>query len=97
MNTPKYNFLYRDSIATEAQIANYEVEQVLYEDAGLVATFMRGGLLTGCNLRTVITLEIGKVLKHADTDVRERGIYTFSLSLNSKCLIFTKQESTTRC
>lgn len=86
MNNSKYNFLYRDTLATENQIAKYEVEQVLYEDAGLTATFLSGGLLTDCNLRTLITLEIGNQLKHASTDPQTRGIYTFDLSYEFQVL-----------
>lgn len=80
MNTSKYNFTYRDTVAYQRDLQWYEVGAINYEEAGFCATFLRGGLLTGCNLRFIITQEIGNVLEWAETDYANRGTYIFSFS-----------------
>jgi len=77
--TSKYNFIYRDSIASQQQASMYKAGDALYEPAGLTGSFLRGGLISGCNIRFVITLEIGNSLSWADTEYRNRGAYVFDL------------------
>ena len=76
----KYNFLYRDSVISKQRLGEYEAGHVFLEPSGLEASFFRGGLLTGCNNRVLITLEIGSVLSWAETDFTNRGIFVFSSS-----------------
>lgn len=74
---PPYNFLYRDGIVNRTLFDRYIVGEHLYEETAFCASFLRGGLLTGCNLRFLITLEIGKTLIWADIDYSSRGSYAF--------------------
>ena len=75
----KYNFIYRDTISTPQEVNNYQVGDAIYESSGLTGSFLRGGLISGCNLRFVITLEIGNTLSWADTEYKNRGAYVFDL------------------
>ncbi|MDB5162577.1 MAG: hypothetical protein JWN28_184 [Candidatus Saccharibacteria bacterium] len=79
IQTSKYNFIYRDTIATPREVVVYKAGDALSEPAGLVGSFLRGGLISGCNLRFLITLEIGNILSWADTEYRNRGAYIFDL------------------
>jgi len=75
----KYNFIYRDTIATTQEVNSYQAGDAIYESSGLTGSFLRGGLISGCNLRFVITLEIGNTLSWADTEYKNRGAYVFDL------------------
>lgn len=78
--------MYRDCSIDEQQLSTYKSDEILYEPKGLRASFFRGGLLAGCNLRFLITLEIGNVLSWADTDYSKRGIFIFDQNLYFKIL-----------
>ena len=75
----KYNFIYRDTTATLCEINEYVVGDAVEENRGFLGSFLRGGLISGCNLRFLITLEIGNVLSWADTDYMNKGAYVFDL------------------
>jgi hypothetical protein len=75
----QYNFLYRDNSVDWRTFNGYKIGEYLYEETAFCASFLRGGLLSGCNLRFLITLEIGKTLIWADTDYSKRGLYTFDV------------------
>lgn len=75
----KYNFLYRDNNVGQATIDSYRVGDYLHEQTAFAASFLRGGLLTGCNVRYLFTLEIGRTLIWADSDYFKRGLYNFEV------------------
>ena len=73
-----YKFLYADYNATQKEIDFYESVGIVHNDKGVVASSFRGGLLSGCNLRTLFITNINSEFQLQNEDYRMQRLFIFS-------------------
>lgn len=77
----KFNFLYHDQPASQRTIDSYIVGDYFHENDHVAASTLRGGLLTGCNLRYIFITNFkgGEVL--VNEDYKRQGLFLFDHTL----------------
>ncbi len=77
----KYKFLYQDQHVSPSIVESYKVGDFIYEYKPVVASWLRGGLLTNTNLRYLFITNIGGNFRIEDEDYLKQGLYIFQADL----------------
>ncbi len=77
----KFRFLYHDKPASQKTIDSYKVGDYFHENDHVVASLLRGGLLTGCNLRYIFITNVKEGIILANEDYKKQGLFIFDHTL----------------
>ena len=72
-----FNFLYADIEASPRLLEKYVLYDWVHALNGVTASTLRGGLLSGCNVRFLFITNIGGSFRTEDEDYKMQGLYIF--------------------
>ncbi|HJQ09214.1 MAG TPA: hypothetical protein VJ836_07075 [Candidatus Saccharimonadales bacterium] len=72
-----FNFLYADIEASPRLLEKYVIDDWVHALNPVTASTLRGGLLSGCNVRFLFITNIGKDFRIEDEDYKQQGLYIF--------------------
>lgn len=82
----KYNFLYGDYKASAKDLDVFEIGKPIHDNGGIVLSSYRGGLLSGCNLRTLYITNVGGTFQLQNEDYRMQWLFIFDLDYSFQVL-----------
>ncbi len=77
----KFRFLYHDKPVSQQTIDSYKAGTYIHENDHVTASTLRGGLLTGCNLRYLFWTNFGGEDILVNDDYKRQGLYIFDHTL----------------
>lgn len=77
----KFKFLYHDKSVSAHAIDSYATGTYIHENDHITASLLRGGLLTGCNLRYLFYTNFEGEGILVNDDYKSQGIYIFDHTL----------------
>ena len=77
----KFKFLYHDKAVSQQIIDSYKPDTYIHESDHVTASTLRGGLLTGCNLRYLFRTNIEVADLLVNDDYKRQGLYMFDHTL----------------
>ncbi len=72
-----FSFFYADIQASQALLNRYPLDEWVHANNGVVASRLRGGLLSGCNIRFSFIPNILDNYRTEDMDYKNQGLYIF--------------------
>lgn len=75
--TMTYSFLYADIQASPRLLEKYALFDWVHANNGVTASTLRGGILTGCNVRFLFITNIDGEFRMEDQDYKHQGLYIF--------------------
>lgn len=72
-----FDFFYADIEASITMLNRYVVDAWVHANNGVVASRLRGGLLSGCNIRFSFITNIGIGYREEDMDYKNQGLFIF--------------------
>lgn len=72
-----FNFLYADIEANPRLLEKYVLYDWVHALNGVTASTLRGGLLSGCDVRFLFITNIGGGFRMEDEDYKQQGLYIF--------------------
>lgn len=81
-----FDFFYADIDKSVALLNHYVIDDWVHASNGVVATRLRGGLLSGCNLRFLFITNIGLEYRVEDMDYKNQGLFIFNEDLYFRVL-----------
>ena len=77
----KIRFLYHDKAVSQQTIDSYKADTYIHNDDHITASTLRGGLLTGCNLRYLFYTDFAGDDILVNDDYKRQGLYIFDHTL----------------